>query len=84
MSSKDLERRDNLGEGGRSVRNPLLVVLSTVDNDDKVIVLALEENLGAGSLSTSHFGGLFVWCLLKSWGVSGRCFCGISQAGAVR
>lgn len=69
MSSKDFERRDNLGEGGWFVRNLFLVVFNIVDNDDKVIVFVFEENFGVGSFFMSYFGGLFVWCLLKSWGV---------------
>lgn len=56
VGGKDLEGRDEVGEGHGGVLEPLLVVVDVVDEDDKVLVGALEVDLCLGSLAASHFG----------------------------
>lgn len=54
MSDEDLERADDLSERDSLVSLPLLSRLGIVNEDDKVIVLALEVNLGLFNLAASH------------------------------
>ena len=54
MSNEDLERGDNLGQRDTLVSLPLLRGLCVVDEDDKILVLALEVDLGLLNFSASH------------------------------
>ena len=57
VGHKDLERGYDLGEGDRLVAEPLLVVFSTVEEDEEVFVLALVVDLSLNRLSASHCDG---------------------------
>lgn len=55
VCSEDLEGRDEMGQRNRSVAlYPLLVSLDVVNEDEVVVLGALEVDLGLGSLAASH------------------------------
>ena len=53
VSNEDLERADDLSKRDGLVSLPLLCLLSIIKEDDKVLVLALEVDLGL-FLSSAH------------------------------
>jgi hypothetical protein len=55
VRDEDLERGHNLGQRYGLVVQPLLVVLSAVQEDEEVLILALVVNLDLSCFSTSHF-----------------------------
>jgi hypothetical protein len=57
VGDKDVEAGDEVSHGDALVRQPLLVQVDIVNEDEEVVVLALEVNLGLGGLSSSHLGG---------------------------
>jgi hypothetical protein len=73
VCDEDLECRDEVCHRDGLVLLPLLEGADVVDKDDEVVLLALEVNLGLGSLSLSHDGR----CVL---GLSGKC--GLGMVGS--
>lgn len=66
VGDKDLERAHNLCERDRLIRLPVLGRLDIVNEDDEVLVLALEVDLNLLCLSASHDcdvieGLIWVW-----------------------
>lgn len=60
VSYKDLPAVQNIGEGDAAVVSPLLQDLEVIDKDNKVLRLALVEDLGGSFVGARHFG-----CLVK-------------------
>jgi len=58
VSEHDLERVHNLSQRNGMVGLPRLQVFGGFDEDDKVIGLASVKNLGNGTASSSHDGGM--------------------------
>ena len=56
MSDKNLEAADDLRQRDRSIILPLLDCLHVVDEDDKVVLLALVVHLRLVSVSARHDG----------------------------
>jgi len=57
----DLESSNHLRKRNRSVILPSLQVLYRVDEDDEVLLLALEEHLGSINVSARHVGIVVNW-----------------------
>ena len=55
---EDLERGYNLGQWDRLVVEPLLVVISAVEEDNEIVILALEVDLLLDSLTAGHDEGV--------------------------
>lgn len=56
VSEEDLERRDELSQGNRSIAlQPGLVLLNILNKDEKVLAGALVVDLGLCALASSHF-----------------------------
>ena len=51
---EDLERRDEVGQRDGLIALPLLVRVHIIDEDNEVVGVALEVDLGLGGLSASH------------------------------
>jgi len=61
VGDKDLESADNLCQWDGLVGLPALCSLCIVNEDDEVVLLALEVDLDLVCFSTSHDCELFVW-----------------------
>jgi len=64
VGNKDLERAHNLCERDRLISLPVLGRLDIINEDDEVLVLALEVDLGLLCFSASHdcvVIGVLVW-----------------------
>jgi hypothetical protein len=61
VRDKDLEAADDLGDGSRAIVLPLLDGRDVVNEDDKVLVLALVVDLGLLGVSTWHFAVVVGW-----------------------
>lgn len=60
MRHHDLEARDDLCKWDRAVLLPGCEILGGVDEDDEVLLGALEEDFVLGGVSARHVGGLEV------------------------
>lgn len=58
MGDEDLEGRNEVGKRDRLVRLPLLVGLDVVEEDDEVLLLALEVDLGLSGGALDHCEGV--------------------------
>ena len=67
MRDHDLEPRNDLRKRNGSITLPCFQVPLRVDEDDEVLFLALEEDLGSG------------WCLHEAFRCSGRVFGEVRQ-----
>lgn len=54
MGDENLEAADDLGEWNGTIALPRLNGLAAINEDHKVVVLAVVMDLGLGSVSTSH------------------------------
>jgi len=61
VGNKDLERADNLCQWDGLVSLPALRSLRVINEDDEVVLLALEVDLDLDCFSASHDCELFVW-----------------------
>lgn len=57
MGHEDVEAVDDLCHGNGLILLPILNILSAVNKDDEVVVLALVVDLGLSGMSTRHVGG---------------------------
>lgn len=76
MGDEDLERADDLGQGDAFVRLPVLYGLDIVDEDDKVLRVALVVDLGLLSFTAGHD-----CCCLGGCGVGKFEVCGCLNYG---
>ena len=58
VSDENLERRDELSHGHAGIVLPLLVILKVIQEDDEIIILALEVDLNLSSFAFSHLAVL--------------------------
>ena len=65
MSNKDLPPIQDLSKGNGAVIAPVVEGGDVVDENDKVVVGALVEDLGVRFVAASHCG---VWCVVFNWG----------------
>lgn len=63
MSNKDLPPIQDLSKGNGAVIAPVVEGGDVVDENDKVVVGALIEDLGVRFVATSHCGG--AWWLIE-------------------
>jgi hypothetical protein len=72
VCNKDLESRNKVSEGNRLVTLPLLEIGCVVNEDDEVVLLALEVDLGLRSLSSGHVDWSFWFDFALLWNVCGE------------
>jgi hypothetical protein len=80
VGDKDAEERDEVSQRNALIRLPLLVELDVVNEDEEVVVLTLEVDLGLAGLSSSHSGG--VLCVVDRV-CGGRSFLQSEECGVV-